>query len=87
MITINKLTISYSSEKKVIDNLELSLDNGLIHGIVGLNGAGKTTLLNAIFGLKKADNGIIFIDNQKVTKKIIAYLETEVFFYSNITGR
>lgn len=87
MITINKLTISYSSEKKVIDNLDLSLDNGLIHGIVGLNGAGKTTLLNAIFGLKKADNGIIFIDNQKVTKKIIAYLETEVFFYSNITGR
>jgi len=87
MITINNLTISYNKSETVIDNLNISLDEGLIHGIVGLNGAGKTTLLNALFGLKKLDEGEILFDNQKINKKSIAYLVTENFFYSNVTSR
>lgn len=87
MITIDNLNISYNTNKKVINNLNLSLREGLIHGIVGLNGAGKTTLLNALFGLKKMDSGSIWIDNQKINKKSVAFLFTENYFYSNITGR
>jgi ABC-2 type transport system ATP-binding protein len=87
MITINNLNISYNTNKKVINNLNLSLRERLIHGIVGLNGAGKTTLLNALFGLKKMDSGSIWIDNQKINKKSVAFLFTENYFYSNITGR
>jgi ABC-2 type transport system ATP-binding protein len=87
MITIRNLTVSYTKDKKVIENLSLSLDSGLIHGIVGLNGAGKTTLLNTLFGLKKSDAGTIAFDNQKINKKSVAYLVTENFFYSNITGK
>lgn len=86
MITIRNLTISYKKGEKVIDNLNLSLDVGLIHGIVGLNGAGKTTFLNALFGLKKPDAGTITFNGQKISKKSVAYLVTENFFYSNITG-
>ena len=87
MITINNLTISYNKSKKVINKLNLSLDEGLIHGIVGLNGSGKTTLLNALFGFKKPEKGAIQYDNRKINKKTVAYLVTENFFYSNITGR
>ncbi|HED07093.1 MAG TPA: ABC transporter ATP-binding protein [Ignavibacteria bacterium] len=87
MIIIKNLTVSYNKDKKVIDNLNLSLDSGLIHGIVGLNGAGKTTLLNTLFGLKKSDAGTITFDNQRINKKSVAYLPTENFFYSNITGK
>ncbi len=86
MITINNLTVSYNNSNNVIDNLNLSLMEGLIHGIVGLNGAGKTTLLNTLFGLKKHDKGTILFDNQKINKKSVSYLVTENFFYSNITG-
>ncbi|TKG92813.1 ABC transporter ATP-binding protein [Puteibacter caeruleilacunae] len=86
MISIHNLTISYIDDKKVINNLNLSLDDGLIHGIVGLNGAGKTTLLNALFGLVKPQEGSILMDGHKLSKKKIAYLVTENFFYSNITG-
>ena len=53
MIILDRLTVSYPGKKRVIDELELSLPEHQIHGIVGLNGAGKTTLLNTIFGLKK----------------------------------
>lgn len=85
MITISNLSVSYNNSHKVIDNLNLSLKEGLIHGIVGLNGAGKTTLLNTLFGLRK-HNGSILYDNQRINKKSVAYLVTENFFYSNITG-
>jgi len=87
MITIKDLDISYNSKNKVIDSLCLSLREDTIHGIVGLNGAGKTTLLNAIFGLKKVASGEIIYSGEKITKRDIAYLVSENFFYSNITGR
>lgn len=86
MITINNLTVSYKKGINVIDNLNLTLEEGLIHGIVGLNGAGKTTLLNTMFGLKKSDAGTILANDREITKKEVAYLVTENYFYSNITG-
>ncbi|MPQ47729.1 ATP-binding cassette domain-containing protein [Marinifilum sp. N1E240] len=87
MITIKNLNISYRKNEPVIHNLNLLLQDGMIHGIVGLNGAGKTTLLNGMFGLKKVDSGKMLSDGYKINKKSLAYLVTENFFYSNITGR
>ena len=87
MITIKNLDISYQKNKKVIDSLNLTMEENTINGIVGLNGTGKTTLLNAIYGLKKIDSGTINLKETAITKREIAYLVTENFFYSNITGR
>jgi ABC-2 type transport system ATP-binding protein len=87
MITIKDLDVSYKRGEKVINSLNLSLKENSINGIVGLNGAGKTTLLNAIYGLKKIDSGEITSNGLQITKKQTAYLVTENFFYSNITGR
>ncbi len=86
MILIKELSISYSKNKNVIENLNLEMDNNCIHGIVGLNGAGKSTLLNSIFGLKKQNNGEILFNNKAITKKDISFLPTENYFYQNITG-
>ena len=45
MLTINNLSLSFK-DKQVLNNLNLTIQKGVINGIVGLNGAGKTTLLN-----------------------------------------
>ena len=87
MIIIKELSFSYKKSQTVIDALNLQLQDHCIHGIVGLNGSGKTTLLNCIFGLLKPDGGEIFIKQARASKKLISYLPTENFFYSNITGR
>lgn len=87
MITIKSLTVSYKKGNKIIDALDLTLEENSINGIVGLNGAGKTTFLNSIYGLKKSDSGNVNLNNRRLSKKDIAYLVTENFFYSNITGR
>ena len=87
MITINNLTVSYRKDKNVIDSLDIAFRENAVHGIVGLNGTGKTTFFNAVFGLKQVQQGAILYNNRPVSKKEMAYLPTENFFYSNITGR
>ncbi len=41
----------------VVDSVSLSLERGVVLGIVGANGSGKTTLLRAIAGLQNAEPG------------------------------
>jgi ABC-2 type transport system ATP-binding protein len=86
MISIKGLSVSYSANTKVIDELSLDFEAGRIHGIVGLNGSGKTTLLNNLFGLVKQSAGGTSFNHKRLTKKEIAYLTTENYFYPNITG-
>jgi len=87
MISIKELTVSYQKGINVIDSLDLTIENNTICGVAGLNGAGKTTLFNVIFGLIQKEKGEILFNGKPVTKKDIAYLPSENFFYSFITGR
>lgn len=48
-------------------DIDLKVEKGTIHGIVGENGAGKSTLMSIIYGFYEADKGEILIDD-KVTK-------------------
>lgn len=49
MLTIRNLQVEYKKEFPVLKGIDLSMESGKIHGLVGLNGAGKTTLLNTLF--------------------------------------
>ncbi|MBS2965441.1 ATP-binding cassette domain-containing protein [Actinocrinis puniceicyclus] len=47
----------YFGDVVALDNIELNVAQGQIHGLVGPNGAGKTTLLGLLLGLAAADQG------------------------------
>jgi general nucleoside transport system ATP-binding protein len=53
----------------VIANRDVNLvvEPGEIHALLGENGAGKTTLMNVLFGLYRPDEGEILIDDKPVT--------------------
>jgi len=61
MIEINHLYKSYG-QQVVLDDINLSIQKGVITGLLGPNGAGKTTLVSILIGIIARDKGEIFID-------------------------
>ena len=49
------------------DNINLRVETGEIHAILGENGAGKSTLMNILYGLLAPDSGQILIDEKPIT--------------------
>lgn len=56
------------SGRKVVDDVELDVEQGEIVGLLGPNGAGKTTTFYMIVGLLPADEGRVFLDDRELTK-------------------
>jgi simple sugar transport system ATP-binding protein len=48
------------------DSIDLVVESGQIHSLLGENGAGKSTLMNVLYGLYHADEGQILLDDKQV---------------------
>jgi ABC-2 type transport system ATP-binding protein len=86
MLEIKNLQVAYGG-KPVLKGLDLSLESGKVHGLVGLNGAGKTTFLNTLFGFVKAQSGQMIYNGAPLQREQVGFLETNPAFYRNLTGR
>ena len=79
MIEIKNVVKKYGN-KKAIDNISFTVNDGDIFAFIGHNGAGKTTLIKSIVGIHDFDEGEILIngisikDNPVECKKLMAYV-------------
>ena len=79
--------------RKVVNDIEIEVNQGEIVGLLGPNGAGKTTSFYMIVGLIKPDGGIISLENDEITKlpmylrakKGIGYLAQEASVFRKLS--
>lgn len=54
---------------QALTDVELHLEKGEVHGLIGENGAGKSTLMNILSGVLIPDRGNIYVGGEKVSFK------------------
>ena len=62
MISVSNLFFGYKKKETFFSDLNLSMPDGHIYGLLGKNGAGKTTLMKLLTGLHFPTNGLVTID-------------------------
>ena len=63
LITLENISKSYS-EKILVDNISLGINEGEKIGIIGVNGTGKSTFLKIIAGVEEPDSGTVTKGNR-----------------------
>lgn len=89
MIKITGLTKAYD-KTNVLENLNCTIKDNCIYGLVGANGAGKSTLLRIVNGIFRADSGKVEIDgneyfNSEEIKQNMVFVPDDLFFFSGYT--
>jgi lipopolysaccharide export system ATP-binding protein len=79
--------------RRVVDQINLQVQSGMVVGLLGPNGAGKTTTFYSIVGFIRPDRGHIFLNNEDITDlpihkrawKGITYLAQEPSIFKKLT--
>ena len=79
--------------RRVVDQINLQVQSGMVVGLLGPNGAGKTTTFYSIVGFIRPDRGHIFLNGEEITDlpihkrawKGITYLAQEPSIFKKLT--
>lgn len=67
-LTIENLSYSYTgSDRKALDNINVSFQSGKVYAVTGPSGSGKTTLLSILAGLDVPTEGEVSINGTKLS--------------------
>jgi len=77
VVKLENISFSFG-DRKILENINISVNQGEIAGILGPNGVGKSTIFNLITGLIKPNYGSIKIDSKTVNDFPI-YLRSKKF--------
>ena len=92
MIEMKKVCFSYDDSERVLDKVDISVDEGKMAAIVGASGGGKSTLIKLLMGFYNVDDGEIFIDGKPIEsrslrelREMISYVPQDAYlFYGTI---
>ncbi len=89
MIEVKNLVKQFDGFR-ALDNLNMTVPDGAVYGLVGPNGAGKSTIIRHMTGIYRQDSGELLIDGVPVfenpaLKSRIAYIPDDIFYFSNAT--
>jgi ABC-2 type transport system ATP-binding protein len=79
MLQIKDVTKVYGKDKKAVDALSMTVNQGEIFGFIGPNGAGKTTTLKMITGIIAPTDGDIFVGGHSIKTDAVAAKKSFTF--------
>lgn len=87
MIQLSSVSKSFG-EKKVMEDVTLTIEEGSVFGLIGPNGAGKSTLLRLMSGIMEPDSGSVCYDGEDVfenveVKKDIFLISDDPFYFAH----
>lgn len=89
-VTMEGVSKSYG-KRNVLQNINLTINESSIYGLIGPSGAGKTTLVKMIVGMDQPDRGSIYVLQQQVPNlqllQKIGYMAQSDALYSELTGK
>ena len=68
-IVVKNLTKKFK-EATVLDNVNISFEQGKVHGLIGRNGSGKTMLMKCICGIVPPTSGKIYVNEKRIGKDV-----------------
>lgn len=92
MITFENVTKTYG-DKRAVDNLSMTVEDGHIFSFLGPNGAGKTTTIKLMTGIIAPDSGKVLLDGIDIAKDPIAakrrfgFVPDTFDMYERLSGR
>ena len=93
MIIETKGLVKIYNDRKVVDDVSITVEQGSIVGLLGPNGAGKTTTFYMIVGIAKPDAGVVTLDGKDISVLTmneralegIGYLPQEASIFRKLT--
>jgi len=67
LLVLKNISFEYETDREILSEINLSLKDGEIIGILGPSGVGKSSLLRLITGLEKPKTGEIFYNDETLS--------------------
>ena len=89
MLEMKNVTKTFGTFK-ALDELNLSVPQGAVYGLVGPNGAGKSTAIRHMTGIYRPDSGTVTLEGLPIyenptVKQTIGYIPDDIFFFPAAT--
>ena len=93
MIIETKNLVKIYGQRRVVDEVSLTVEQGTVVGLLGPNGAGKTTTFYMVVGIAKPDSGSVLLDGKDIGQMSmyqrarlgISYLPQEASIFRKMT--